>query len=144
LTACAFGFTIQTKQIGAEALGDGLREISSESSFKEIKMLRTKAFLLTFCLLIGISAVASAKHPSLLVGNGSVTSINLAPAGIVVKGKHHGTQTFTLAPGARIDTLSGAVISFGAIKVHDIVRVRYKVSGTTLLASHITVLGHGK
>jgi hypothetical protein len=108
-------------------------------------MRRTTVVLLTFCLLLGLTAaVASAKHPTLLVGNGAITSINLAPAGIVVKGKHHGMQTFTLAPGARIDTLSGAVISFGSLKVKDIVRVRYKVSGTTLSASHITVLGHGK
>ena len=108
-------------------------------------MLRTKVFLLTFCLLIGLSVVgAAAHHPTFLVGNGAVSSINLAPAGIVVKGKHHGTQTFTLAPGAIVDNLSHQTVGFGAIKLADIVRVRYKVSGSTLLASHITIEGHGK
>ena len=108
-------------------------------------MLRTKVFLLTFFLLIGLAAVGvAAHHPTYLVGNGAVVSINLAPAGIVVKGKHHGTQTFTLAAGARIDTPSGAVVSFGSIKIGDIVRVRYKVSGSTLSAAHITIEGHAR
>jgi hypothetical protein len=109
-------------------------------------MLRTKVVLLTLCLLVGLSVAAAAAHhhPTLLVGSGAVSSINLAPAGIVVKGKHHGTQTFTLAPGGIVDNSKGTVVGFGAIKVGDIVRVRYKVSGSTLAASHITIEGHAK
>ena len=108
-------------------------------------MLRTKVCLLTFCLLLGLAvAGAAAHHPTYLVGNGAVSSINLAPAGIVVKGKHHGTQTFTLAPGGIVDNINHQPVGFGAIKIGDIVRVRYKVSGSTLSAAHITIEGHAK
>lgn len=105
-------------------------------------MRRTAVVFLTFCLILGLSVTAMAKKPSAFTVHGVVTSIDLGRTTFTTTSKHHGTQTYTLAQGGTVEQ-NGHVVGFGALRVGDVVVVRYK-PGTVQEASRVEILGTSK
>ncbi len=103
-------------------------------------MRRISIFLLSLALFIGTSAVATAKHDGNATTHGSVTSIDLGRTTFTIDSKHHGTQTFTLAQRGAVEDNSGQIVGFGALKIGDVVEVRY-APGATLEAARVIIEG---
>jgi hypothetical protein len=106
-------------------------------------MRRTAVVFLTLCLMLGMSIAALAKKPAAVTIHGAVTSIDLGQSTFSTDGKNHGKLTFTLAQKAVI-TQDGSVVGFGALKVGDIVEVRYTESDGNKEASLVDIQGTPK
>ncbi len=109
-------------------------------------MRRTAAVTLTFlCLIAGLSIVAMAQDDDAhthgnVTAHGTITVIDLGHSTFTTHSKAHGTLTFTPAPHAEILD-NGTPITFGQLKVGDVIKVRYTPgSASPLEAERVDVV----
>jgi hypothetical protein len=107
-------------------------------------MRRTSVAVLTFCLILMMSVTAMAKKPTAFTVHGAVTTVELGHTTFTIHSKHHGTQTFTLAQKGVVEDANGHPVGFGALKVGEIVEVRYKPVGSNLEATVVKIQGKPK
>jgi hypothetical protein len=113
-------------------------------------MRRIAAVALIFlCLIAGLSVIAMAQDDahthSHLTAHGTITAIDLGHSTFTTHSKAHGNLTFTPAAHAVILD-DGKPTTFGALKVGDVVQVRYAAGSTSPLEAErvdiVATAGH--
>ena len=105
-------------------------------------MRSTVVACLAAVLFLALTFSASAADkPTAFTIHTQVASIDLGQSTFTTDGKNHGSLTFSLAQKATVVD-NGQIVGFGALKVGDVVEIRYsKVNDVGLEASNIEIQG---